>query len=102
MGLRDLFGGSIFKWREPFGYRLRLRGDVRLRLCVVLAGWAMGTGVMCLIFAYNNNPPGLGVAIGLGAVIGLGPFALGTLLRRELSAGTVWVQESMIRRQRNY
>ena len=108
MGLRDILtkpiGGTraAFHWNEPTWYPLRLRGDLWLRLACIAAGWAGATGVMCILFAINVRPPGIPLAIGLGAVFGLGPACLALLLRRGHLAGRVKIDEDGIRRQRTH
>jgi hypothetical protein len=92
----------IMKWREPWCFRIRLRGDFVFRLGVVLACWMAATGVMLVLFAFNVNRTGLGLAMGLGAVFGAGPATLLMFFRRHLVSGTVWLREDALLRQRAY
>lgn len=77
MGLWNLLtkeiklGSTELQFNEPQLGRARLRGDLVWRLVTVLGAWAAGIGVMGLLFSINQDPPGFGVAVGLGAVFGL-------------------------------
>jgi len=108
MGIKDLYhrvagiSPVVVKWREPPLYRLRLRGDILLRVAIVVAMWMAATGVMLVLFAFNNNPPGFGLAAGLGLVFGFGPGMLLTFLLRGQVSGSVWVREDCLHRQRSY
>lgn len=93
--------GSALKWNEPILYRIRLRGDVLLRLIVVFAAWGGGTGLFLALFAINKNPPGIALGLGLGAIFGgLGMMAM--FLGRSQVSGRVSVRESSIHRDRMY
>ena len=76
MGLWDFltkprhFGSTVLSWKEPSLYRYRLRGDLWARLAIVLGLWAAATGVLLILFGINVRPPGVMLAIGLGAVFG--------------------------------
>ncbi len=90
------------RWREPMGYRLRLRGDLGLRLLTACGGWALATGVLCGLFAINVQPPGLGLAVCLGAVFGLGPATLLLFLRKPHVSGRIRADEAGLHRVRFY
>ena len=108
MGLRDILtmeiGGrkASFRWNEPACYRLRLRGDLWLRLALALAGWAAATGVLLVLFAINVNPPGIALAAGLGLVFGLGPAVLLLFLGESHVSGRVRIDDDGIHRHRTY
>ncbi len=91
-----------FRWREPWFCRPRLKRDLAIRLVTVVAVWVAGTGVMLAAFAGNAHHPGFGLAVFLGAVIGLGPATLLLLLRRDVVSGDVVVSEKGIRRRWSY
>lgn len=104
MGLRELFGKIpklwgkvVFRWQEPLAYRIRLRGDLWLRCLIALAGWGFGTGLMAVLFAFNVKPPGTGFALGMGAVVGLGPAVLIMFMSREQVGGSVTIDQNAIR-----
>ena len=94
--------GAKLRWREPMMYRARLRRDVPWRVLTVLGTWFAGTGVMALVFSINVKPPSIGVAFGLGAVIGLGPAILCLFLRRGQVSGAIQVHDDCIQRKRTY
>lgn len=95
------FGSAVFYWNEPTLYRIRLRGDGWLRLFVVLGAWALGTGVLWAMFANNIHRPGLGLGIGLGAIVG-GVAAVLSFFRRDHVSGRVRVEKTGIFRYRTY
>lgn len=66
-------GSAAFRWNEPWLFRIRLRGDLLRRFAIMLAGWGLATGVLLALFAVNVKPQGIPLALGLGAVFGLGP-----------------------------
>ncbi|HSG71644.1 MAG TPA: hypothetical protein VLA12_14580 [Planctomycetaceae bacterium] len=105
MGLKDLLtrefkiGSHRHQWREPACYRIRLRNDLWQRLFLVAGAWLIGTGVMFIVTSTNQNPPGPGLCLGLGAVFGLGPAILFLFFREHLTSGTVWLYDDHIRFQ---
>jgi len=106
MGLWDILtkpiGGSGLSWNEPFMFRIRLRGDLWIRLVTMLGVWLAATGVMLVLFTLNNDPPGIGIALGLGAVFGLGPAALCLFVLRDHVSGRVIVDKRCLRRRTTY
>lgn len=107
MSLRDLLTKPLglnpprFYWREPMGYRNRLRGDPWLRWLIVLGVWGLGTGVLAALFADNIHRPSLWLAAGLGLVPAGVAFVV-LFLRRDHVSGRVFVEEDEIRRYRSY
>jgi hypothetical protein len=105
MGILDFLTKPIkltsaaFSWQEPWYYRLRLRGDLLARFGVLLAAWAVGIGVMLVVFAFNSDPPGIGLAIGLG-LLGLAPAFLLLFARGGHVSGRIDVYQGDLRRQR--
>ncbi|QDU51251.1 hypothetical protein [Gimesia panareensis] len=93
---------AVFFWHEPLCYRLRLRGDLLIRCGFALAVWAAVTGIFSLLFAFNVNPPGISLAIIVGAILGLGPAWLAMFFRREHVSGSIWIYEDHLLRQRSY
>jgi hypothetical protein len=108
MGLWDFltkprhFGSTVFSWTEPSQYRSRLRGDLWTRLAIVLGLWAAATGVLLILFGINVKPPGVMLAIGLGAVFGFGPGMLFLIMTRNLAGGTIKINADGIKRYRTY
>jgi len=94
--------GPPLRWGEPFGFRLRLRGDFGLRLVTAFGAWAAATGVFCGLFGINANPPGFAVAAFLGAVFGLGPAVLVLFLRKPYVSGRVSADGTGLHRTRVY
>ena len=105
MGIKEFlttpinFGSSEkYHWNEPILYRIRLRGDLWLRLIIVASMWGAGTGILLMLFSINNNPPGPGTAVFLGAAFALGP-AMGTLFwRRRLTSGRIFLRPADLQR----
>lgn len=95
-------GAAAFRWNEPWLFRIRLRGDLLLRLAVLASGWALATGVLLVLFAINVKPPGIPLALGLGAVFGLGPAWLATFFMSGHTSGRVTVGKESLQRQRHY
>ena len=107
MGFRDLvrklgFWSVVLRWREPIGFRVRLRGDGLLRFAAALGAWGAATGVLFILFGINSRPPHFLLAVALGAVFGLGPAMLLLFWRRDHVSGRVSVCQEGIRRQRHY
>lgn len=108
MGLREILtkpiniGSTAFRWTEPPLYRLRLRGDLWLRVLIVLGAWAGGTGIMLALFAINVDPPGLATALGLGLVLGGCPAAMLTMMLKDHAGGNVMVRQGEFHRNRWY
>jgi hypothetical protein len=74
-------------WNEPLFFRPRLRGDLWLRLLIILGAWLAVSGALLIVFASNANPPARSVAFGLG-LIGAGVAYLCILARRSQISGT--------------
>lgn len=108
MGLWDLLTkpikltSAVFYWHEPMLYRLKLRGDLLVRCVFALSVWAAASGIFCLLFAFNGNPPGIELSFLMGAILGLGPAFLAMFFRRDHVSGTLWVYDDHILRQRSY
>lgn len=96
------FGSTVYSWKEPWLCRARLQGDVWVRLAIIVGLWAAATGVFLVLFGINVRPPGILLAIGLGAVFGLGPGILFLLLRRSLAGGAIKINADGISRYRTY
>ncbi|MFG0297061.1 MAG: jacalin-like lectin [Maioricimonas sp. JB045] len=95
-------GSTELQFNEPQLGRARLRGDLIWRLATVLGAWAAGIGVMGLLFSINQDPPGFGVAVGLGAVFGLGMAAQALFFMKDQVAGAFAFYPDHIYRYRNY
>ncbi|MCR9231416.1 MAG: hypothetical protein NXI29_10420 [bacterium] len=91
-----------FYWHEPLGMRLSLRGDLLIRLGVALTVWAAVSGLFWILFAFNVNPPELGVAMFVAIFIGLGPACLALFMRREQVSASIWIYDDHLIRQRSY
>ncbi|QDT43654.1 hypothetical protein Pan241w_37560 [Gimesia alba] len=108
MGIWDLLTkpikltSAVFYWHEPMLYRLKLRGDLLVRCVFALSVWAAASGMFCLLFALNGNPPGIELSFLMGAILGLGPAFLAMFFRRDHVSGTLWVYDDHILRQRSY
>ncbi|PHS13740.1 MAG: hypothetical protein COA78_06520 [Blastopirellula sp.] len=93
----------IYNWNENVLFRFELRGDLLIRIMITLAAWALGIGVMGIIFAQNTNPAndsvGLGLAAGLG-IIFVAPVAFFLFIRKKHTTGGVVVREDRIERKR--
>lgn len=63
---------------------------------LVMAGWSLATGVLLVLFVINVKPPGIPLALGLGAVFGLGRVTIGkdglSRQRHYASLSTQWVE----------
>ena len=94
-------GRAAFRWNEPALFRIRMRRDFFTRLAIIFAAWLIATGVLLVLFAFNQNPPGILLAFGLGLVFGLGPALLLTM-RRDHVGGRIRLDDEGIHRQRNY
>ncbi len=95
-------GSAAFRWNEPWLFRIRLRGDLLRRFAIMLAGWGLATGVLLVLFAINVKPPGIPLALGLGAVFGLGPAWLATFFLSGHTSGRVTVGKDGLSRQRHF
>jgi hypothetical protein len=108
MGLSDILtqpiklGSSAERWQEPMLFRIRLRGDFIWRLMFLLSAWGLATGVMLLVLAFNKNATSIPLAVGLGAVFGLGPAFLLLFMRRKHVSGTIWLYDDHIRMRHQY
>lgn len=108
MGLWDILtkdiklGSHELSWNEPMMCRTRLRGDLIWRVVIALSAWLAGTGIMLLIFSSNQNPPSRGVAVGLGAVFGLGPAVMALFLRKSQASGTIKLYRDRLVRRKGY
>lgn len=95
-------GSAAFRWNEPSLYRIRLRSDLFTRLAIIAAAWLGATGILLVLFAFNQDPPGVWLAFGLGIVFGLGPAMLLTMLGRNHVAGRIRLDDEGVHRQRTY
>lgn len=95
-------GRAAFRWNEPSLFRIRMRRDLFTRLAIIAAAWLIATGVLLVLFAFNQDPPGILLAFGLGLVFGLGPALWLTMLRRDHVGGRIRLDDAGIHRQRNY
>lgn len=95
-------GTAAFRWQEPVFYRIQLRGDFWPRVGMLLAAWAAAIGVLLVLFAINVSPPGMLLAVGLGAVFGFGPAMLVLFLSRDQVSGRITIDSDGIRRYRYY
>ncbi|MFG0333857.1 MAG: hypothetical protein ACF8TS_10885, partial [Maioricimonas sp. JB049] len=108
MDLRNLLTRDIrltsaeLQFTEPQLGHIRLRGDLPWRIAAVLGAWAAGIGVMSLLFSINRNPPGFGVAVGLGAVFGLAGAGQLLFFTRKHVAGSFTFYPDQIQRVRTY
>ena len=98
-GFRDV----VFRWREPRGCRIGLRGDLFRRLGTALGVHLTLAGVMLFVQAGRDN---LGEAIAAGVVLGLFlgflPAALVLFCSRKHASGRITVKKDEIYRYRNY
>lgn len=90
--LRNPLGKVELKWQEPPQYRNRLRGDVHWRLLIALGVWLGCSAALLVAFSFNVNPPGAGLAFGLG-LIGFGIAVLVLFLRAEHVAGKFEIRQ---------
>lgn len=90
------------RWKEPFLYRIRLRGDLVARLMLVASGWMAATAVLLGLFSVSENPGGLDIAVGLGAAAGLGPVALFLFFTKHVVSGQVKIIDGVIQRKTQY
>lgn len=106
MGLREILTKPLLgsaddiKWNEPFMFRARVRGDFLVRFLFVMSTWAIGIGILLFLFTLNNDPPGIGLALGLGAVFGLGPGCLMVFLNSNSISGTIRVTDDGVHFQK--
>lgn len=108
MGLWDILTKDLtpsradLRWKEPWLYRIRLRGDAASRVLLVLSGWLVAAGVLLVLFSVSQKPGGLDLAFGLGAAAGLGPLALYLFFTKQLVSGKVKIIDGMLQRQTQY
>jgi len=95
-------GSHELSWSEPMQFRARLRGDLIWRAVISLSSWLAASGVFLLIFSSNQNPPPRGVALGLGAVLGLGPAVMILFMRKSQVSGTIKLFRDRLVRSRMY
>lgn len=98
-GFRDV----VFRWREPRGCRVRLRGDLFRRLGTALGVLLALAGVMLFVQAGMDN---LGEAIAAGVVLGLFlgflPAVIVLFFSRKHASGSITVKKDEIYRYRTY
>lgn len=108
MGLWDLLTKDLtpsragLRWKEPWIYRIRLRGDLAPRLILVASGWMAAIAALLAIFSVSQNPGTLDIAVGLGAAAGLGPVALYLFFTKQVVSGQVKVIDGKIQRKTQY
>ena len=90
------------RWKEPWLYRIRLRGDLVARLMFVTSGWMAATAGLLALFSVSEKPGGLDVAVGLGAAAGLGPVALTLFFTKHVVSGQVRIIAGVIERKTQY
>lgn len=90
------------RWKEPWLYRIRLRGDLIARLMLVASAWMAATAGLLALFSVSENPGGLDVAVGLGAAAGLGPVALFLFFTKQVVSGQVKIIDGGIQRKTQY
>jgi hypothetical protein len=90
------------RWKEPWLYRIRLRGDLAARLMLVASGWMLATAALLGIFSASENPGGIDIAFGLGAAAGLGPVALFLFFTKHVVSGEVKIIDGVIQRKTQY
>lgn len=95
MGLWDILtkdiklGSHELSWSEPTQFRARLRGDFIWRMAISLSAWLAATGILLVIFSFNQDPPSRSVALGLGAVFGMGPVTMFLFFRKNQVSGNI-------------
>ena len=108
MGIWSIFTKDLMpiradlRWKEPWLYRIRLRGDLVARLMLVASGWMAATAVLLTLFSVSENPGGLDIAAGLGAAAGLGPVALYLFFTKHVVSGQVKIIDGVIQRKTQY
>jgi hypothetical protein len=108
MGLWDILTKDLtpsradLRWREPWLYRIRLRGDLAARVLLALSGWLTAAGVLLLLFSVSQKPGGLDLAFGLGAAAGLGPLTLFLFFTKQMVSGNVKIIDGMLQRRTQY
>lgn len=90
------------RWKEPWLYRIRLRGDLVARLMLVASGWMGATAGLLATFSVSEKPGGLDVAVGLGAAAGFGPVALILFFTKHVVSGQVKIIDGGIQRKTQY
>ncbi len=101
MGLLELLtkdlslSSALMHWREPAWFRVRLRGDLVVRLLIVLGAWFAASGLLLLAFAQNVNPPGPGFGLGLG-LLGAGIGYIAVLGRSGHVSGSCWIYKDKV------
>lgn len=95
MGLWDILtkdiklGSHELWWSEPMQFRARLKGDLIWRIAISLSAWLAASGILLVIFSFNQNPPARSVAFGLGAVFGMGPAVMYLFFRKNQVSGNI-------------
>jgi hypothetical protein len=104
MGLGNVFQSlgfwtNVFVWNEPLLFRVRLRGDLLLRLAMAFGAGLMLSGALLAAFAVNRNPPHP-IYAGFGLLLGAGLVVLLTCNGRSTASGKVRICEEGIHRRR--
>ena len=84
-------------WREPFAFRIRLRGDFPARLLITAGGWSIGTGLLFVLLWLTQNPTSQLTVFGLGLIPGLCTFC-GMVMMRSQVSGSVDLFKDEFRR----
>ena len=99
MGLMDrlkkTFRRAEMSWREPFAFRIRLRGDFPARLLITVGGWLIGTGLLFVLLWLTQNPTSYFTVSGLGLGLGL-CASCGMVMMRSQVSGTVQLHRDEI------
>jgi hypothetical protein len=95
--LKDTFRKAELTWREPFAFRIRLRGDFPARVLIIAGSWLIGTGLLFVLLWLTQNPATHLTVFGLGLIPGLCTLA-GMIMMRSQASGGVDLHKDEIRR----
>jgi len=90
---------TVLRWREPFAYRIRLKGDALVRLGIALAVGLVATAGFLFVFAAQANPDPAGNAL-FGMLVAAPATAVFLFLGTGNTSGQVRVCEEGIVRTR--
>src|SRR5262245_20131775 len=96
---------TLLRWREPIAFRVRLRGDMFVRLGVTLAAGLVLTTAIVVVLAINVNPPTIAETVAWvigGMVVGGGLAAGGLFAGAKTVSGDVRVCEEGVVRTRTW